>query len=187
MAGSHERGVAHARADLFEGAACAVTAVAGSDAGAVQRIEDFWRALGARIVRRSPDQHDQDVAWTSHAPHALAFAFAYALGEAPERAGQLAGTGFRDFTRIARSDAELWGDILTGNRKALSAPLAACGRALAQLAAAIEAGDTDSIERFLETARQRLAALADARSGGDNPDPAASSRAIPHGKTQGSR
>ena len=59
----------------------------------------------------------------SHVPHLLAFAFADALAAAPPGAGELAGGGFRDFTRIAQSDPELWADILVANRKAIAGPL----------------------------------------------------------------
>src|SRR5690606_9959404 len=58
MAGSHEKGPDHARADLFEGAVCVVTPVAGDPPEAVERIEGLWRALGARVVRRDPAGHD---------------------------------------------------------------------------------------------------------------------------------
>ncbi|MCZ6782130.1 MAG: prephenate dehydrogenase/arogenate dehydrogenase family protein, partial [Proteobacteria bacterium] len=158
MAGSHLRGVEHARADLFDGASCALTPVPGTDPLSVARVADFWRALGARVVERDPQTHDAEVAWVSHVPHVLAFAFAEALRRAPAGAGELAGNGFRDFTRIARSDAELWGDILCANRKALVGPLEASAEALAGLARAIEAGDIEAVERVLSAARIALAA-----------------------------
>jgi prephenate dehydrogenase len=170
MAGSHLRGVEHARADLFQGAGCAVTPLPGSDRGAVERVAAFWSALGARVVLRDPEAHDVEVAWTSHLPHVLAFAFSSALRGAPQGAGELAGGGFRDFTRIARSDAELWGDILCANRKALAGPLQECGQALKALASSVEEGDPETIEEFLSDAREKLAALENARSGGDNPE-----------------
>jgi cyclohexadieny/prephenate dehydrogenase len=155
MAGSHERGIGYARADLFEGSACVVT-----DSGqphAEQRVCAFWRALGARVVMRDPASHDDQVAWMSHTPHVLAFGFAAALARAPETAGDLAGAGFRDFTRIAESDPELWSDILTANRKALGAPLAAVSEALRELGRAIEANDPESVERWISGARDALA------------------------------
>lgn len=170
MAGSHLRGVEHARADLFDGAVCAVTPTPGVDDSDVARAGGFWEALGCRVVLRDPADHDAEVAWTSHVPHVMAFAFARALSRAPSGAGELAGGGFRDFTRIARSDAELWGDILGANRKALVGPLEAAGEALAQLARAIEEGDTDAIEAFLSEARETLAAVENAQSGGASPD-----------------
>ena len=54
MAGSHERGLAFATADLFDGAPCIVTddAATASDTTSVDRVCEFWRALGARVLRR---------------------------------------------------------------------------------------------------------------------------------------
>ena len=66
-------------------------------------------------------------------------------------------TGFDDFTRIAHSDPGMWADILTGNRKALAAPLQAMRRSLAELAEAIDADDPEALERLLEGARNALA------------------------------
>ena len=154
MAGSHHRGMSHARENLFEGAVCIVTEAPDAAAGA--RVVSFWEALGARVVRRAAAQHDTEVAWVSHLPHLLAFAFAGALDEAPAEAAELAGAGFRDFTRIARSDAELWADILTANRKALAAPIGAAGAQLEALARALEAGDAEAVDRLLSAARIAL-------------------------------
>lgn len=154
MAGSHERGIGSARADLFEGAACVVTTRAGDEAG--ERVADFWRALGSRVVVREASRHDVEVAWTSHLPHLLAFAFAHALADAPDGARDVAGSGFRDFTRIAKSDAELWSDILASNRKALAAPLQGFRDALDALAAAVDAGDAEALESLLAAARKSL-------------------------------
>ena len=160
MAGSHLRGPDHARADLFEGATCVVTPRPGQDERAVDRIAAFWEALGARVERRTAERHDEDVAWVSHLPHLVAFAFADALREAPDQVGTLAGGGFRDFTRIAQSDAEMWGEILRLNGKALSGPLAHFSASLAKLARALEEGDAASLERTLSQARERLAEVA---------------------------
>jgi len=154
MAGSHERGMSHARADLFESAVCIVTEASDPAAGA--RVVAFWEALGARVVRRTAAQHDAEVAWVSHLPHLLAFAFAGSLAQAPGAAAELAGAGFRDFTRIARSDAELWADILTANRKALAAPIGAAGSQLEAIARLLEAGDAEGLDRLLSAARAAL-------------------------------
>ncbi len=154
MAGSHERGMPHARADLFERAVCIVTEASDPAAGA--RVVAFWEALGMRVVRRTAAQHDAEVAWVSHLPHLLAFAFAGSLAQAPGAAAELVGTGFRDFTRIARSDAELWADILTANRKALAAPIGAAGAQLEAIARLLEAGDAEGLDRLLSAARSAL-------------------------------
>lgn len=156
MAGSHEKGPDHARLDLFEGSVCVVTPTPGDPAAAVERVEGLWRAVGARVVRRDPAGHDREVAWMSHVPHVLAFAFARALGEAPAGARDVAGPGFRDFTRIARSDAELWADILVANAKAMAGPLARVASELAEVARELEAEDADALERWIAQARARL-------------------------------
>jgi len=156
MAGSHEKGPEHARPDLLEGATCVVAPSPGDPAPAVARIEAFWSALGARVVRRDPAAHDLEVAWISHVPHALAFAFAGSLGDAPPEAGEVAGTGFRDFTRIARSDPELWAEILVANRKAIEGPIARVAAHLAELARAIESGDVEEVDRWIAEARASL-------------------------------
>lgn len=188
MAGSHQTGVEHARSDLFERTCCVVVPHGGSDPALVGRLEAFWERLGARVVRRAPDVHDAEVAWVSHLPHMIVFAYARALESAPESAGELAGSGFRDFVRIGRSDSELWGDILGLNHKALAGPLKAFSEALAELARAIESSDPAALaerEKILESASLRLDSLApgqpaaqywarpetnSAPSGGENPE-----------------
>jgi prephenate dehydrogenase len=174
MAGSHERGMASARADLFEGAACVVSA--SDDAAARDRVVAFWSALGSRVVLRDAAVHDVEVAWTSHVPHLLAFAFAHALAEAPQGAREVAGSGFRDFTRIAKSDPELWADILTANRKAVAAPLGALQSSLTAIVRAIDAGDAETLESLLSAARNSLFRASPSIEGPDAPaDPNTSS------------
>jgi cyclohexadieny/prephenate dehydrogenase len=160
MAGSHLRGPDHARADLFEGTSCVVTTGDDPDSMAARRVEQFWRDLGARVLRRSPTVHDEEVAWVSHLPHLLSFAFAESLQSAPKNVGELAGSGFRDFTRIAQSDAELWGEILSMNRKALSGPLSHFSKSLAKLSRMLEEGDGEALEQMLSQARMRLSEVA---------------------------
>jgi prephenate dehydrogenase len=191
MAGSHLRGVEHARADLFVGAPCVVTAGPDTDPAAVERVSAFWMQLGARVVRRDPATHDAEVAWVSHVPHVLAFAFARSLAAAPATAGQLGGSGFRDFTRIAQSDAELWSDILVANAKSIAGPLRELAEVLRRFAGQLESGDAEALERSIAHARAELARLeqahhdSDARSGGANPEiQAAPVAATPKGKNK---
>lgn len=176
LAGSHLRGVEHARADLFEGAPCAVTPTAAVKPVCVERVAAFWRGLGARVVQRDPAAHDAEVGWTSHVPHVLSFAFAQALASAPEGARALTGPGFRDFTRIAQSDSELWSDILTANRKAIAGPIQTVASAIASLGAAIEANDAEAVEQCVAAAREALGRLRAAEPGPKPPDPGAEAR-----------
>jgi cyclohexadieny/prephenate dehydrogenase len=164
MAGSHLRGVEHARADLFDGACCVLTPHPDADDRARTLASAFWQALGSRVVEREAERHDSEVAWMSHLPHVLAFAFAASLEKSPQSAGELAGSGFADFSRIAQSDGELWGDILSANRKALAGPIQAFGDELKKLTEAIERADTEAQEQIISCGRERLVAVATSRS-----------------------
>ncbi len=156
MAGSHLRGFDHARADLLDGAACVVTPTAGSDEAAVVRLRALWAGLGMRVEERDPDEHDLEVAWISHAPHAVAFAFAAALEKGPAGAARLRGGGFRDFTRIARSDASLWAEILGENGEATRAVVSEVARELAHLAEALAEDDREALRLQIEKGRAAI-------------------------------
>ena len=183
MAGGHARGFEHADPDLFVGRPCVVMADAAAEPR--QRVAGFWRALGADVLERDPASHDAEVAWVSHLPHLLAYAFAGGLGAAPAGAEEVRSSGFEDFTRIARSDPEMWSEILTGNRKALAAPVQAVRRSLAELVEAIEADDTETLGRLLAEARGALATGGGRRSV-DPAEPELPMAARPGG-TQGSK
>jgi prephenate dehydrogenase len=113
MAGSEKRGVAFARADLCRGALCIVTPTDRTPPQATDAVESFWRLIGMRTTRMSPDEHDRRLADISHLPHALAAALVAMQDDASL---PLAGGGFRDITRIAAGDAGLWRDIFLDNR-----------------------------------------------------------------------
>lgn len=154
MAGSHRRGFEFADPDLFEGAACVVLEAGSPEPE--ERVCGFWRGLGGRVVRLDARGHDARVGWVSHLPHLIAYAYASALADAPEGVGDIAGPGFRDFTRIARSDPAMWADILSANHKALEGPIQRAVRALTELSRTIESGDTEALEESLLRARQNL-------------------------------
>jgi prephenate dehydrogenase len=153
MVGGHRGGAGFARENLFDGSAVAVT---GDPSQARDRVTRFWRQLGAQIELRSPREHDLEVAWTSHVPHVLAFAFAGAFGDAPESAKSLIGAGFRDFTRIARSDPQMWAGILLANAEALARPLKQSAAMLEELATVLSSADGAKLEALLTRAAEKL-------------------------------
>jgi prephenate dehydrogenase len=119
IAGKEVAGVAHADATLYNGRQVILTPLAQTSAELVQRATDVWSAIGAQVLRMTPENHDAAFAAVSHLPHLLAFAFFSSVANQP--AGRdfmsLAGPGFRDFTRIAASDPAVWRDILMANRE----------------------------------------------------------------------
>jgi prephenate dehydrogenase len=156
MAGAEKMGVAHARADLFHGAVCVVTPTPASDSTAVERVESLWDGVGGRIVRMSPELHDQLVARSSHLPQALATTLAgYVLNDAsPREQALLCAGGFRDGTRIASGSPEMWRDIMLANRGPIVAALREFSDRLDSLRNAIERGDSAALSTWLETGKR---------------------------------
>jgi prephenate dehydrogenase len=116
MAGAETAGWAASTAVLLQGAPWAACPV-GEALEPVLALSAAVDALGGRIVACSPEEHDAAVARTSHVPHLAAQALAGLAAEGGLQAA-LAGTAFRDMTRVARADAELWTEILAANRDA---------------------------------------------------------------------
>jgi prephenate dehydrogenase len=145
MAGSEQSGYAVARADLFEGATVIVTPTDATDGGAVKRVTEFWEAVGARVTPLDPALHDRVVAAISHLPHLVAYALVDSVVRLDGTALDLAARGFKDTTRIAASDSQVWREIFLTNREALGQALGAFRQALAELEALVAAGAGDRL------------------------------------------
>ena len=113
IAGSERHGPGAADATLFRNRTVVMTPTATTAPWALTEVRGFWETVGADVENQTPDRHDQRFALLSHLPHLVAVAFMDVVGRAGSSAG--AGSGFRDFTRIAAGDAEVWHDILHGN------------------------------------------------------------------------
>jgi prephenate dehydrogenase len=161
MAGSEHRGAQAARADLFHGAAWVLTPAAQVDHTALRRMTRFVRGLGGRPLILDPDLHDQVVAFASHLPQLAATALmgAVAQVQAPAALRSLVASGFKDTTRIAASDPDLWVDICATNAPSIVAALDALGDRLAVLRKLVAAGDEDGLREALgeaQTARLHI-------------------------------
>ncbi len=157
IAGSEQHGAGAARPHLFEDAPCIVCPPAGAPAAAVEQTRTLWEAVGARVEVMEPARHDRILAGISHLPHLVAYALAAAALEEEGEAGRrLAGGGFRDTTRIARSSPELWRDISLLNRDALLTALDRFEAHLAEIRAALEARDPTALADHFAAARAAL-------------------------------
>ena len=159
MAGSEKRGVEFARADLFQNALCITTPAPSTDGPALDWVEGFWRTLGMRTCRMSPETHDRTLAEVSHLPHALAAALV--AMQSPDGLA-LAGKGFLDTTRIAGGDGGLWRDIFIDNAANMRAAIEKLRGMLHQFEGLLEPGKGEELRRWLdEAARKREALLAE--------------------------
>jgi prephenate dehydrogenase len=162
MAGSEKTGVQAARADLFEGALCAVTPTARSNAAALAQVQQLWAALGSRVLTLSPAQHDDLVSRSSHLPHVVAAALAnYVLSPAnPKEQAALCAGGFRDTTRIASGSPEMWRDIALANRENLARVLGVLIEDLQEFQRSLQQGDSKAVTEFFTSAKERRDAWA---------------------------
>lgn len=156
LAGSEKKGVEHASAELFADRVTVLTPTAKSTAQLIDSVRGFWLALGARVRIMSPQDHDNALALTSHLPHLLAAALA---GILPDELCELAATGFRDTTRIASGDPDIWTPIMQQNRVRLLVALLELEKRLHLFAEALSKNDGVCMDRLLAEGKKVRDAL----------------------------
>ena len=151
MAGKTATGSAAADADLFDGCMVVLTPAANTGRRVRDAIGRLWTAVGAKTVEMDADTHDRAVALASHLPQIVASCLAAVAARDGdrERALGLAAGGFRDTTRIAAGDVDMWVAIASANRKHLSTALDRFARVLDEARRAIADGDEASMRALL--------------------------------------
>src|SRR3989441_3334375 len=154
IAGKEVAGIAHADATLYNGRQVILTPLAQTNPELVQKATDVWAGIGAQVLRMTPENHDGAFAAVSHLPHMLAFAYFNSVARQP--AGRdylsLAGPGFRDFTRIAASDVDVWRDVLLSNREEVLKQAARFRHALDAMELAMKSGNAAALEDMIRSA-----------------------------------
>lgn len=154
IAGAETSGAGAAHADLYRGKDVILTPLPENDAQAVARVREMWQGCGAHVESMSAEFHDRIFAAVSHLPHLAAFALMDELAgrENSDLFFRHAGSGFRDFTRIAGSHPEMWRDVALANREALVAELGAYIDRLAHLRDLVSAADREALMALLSRA-----------------------------------
>jgi len=155
IAGTENSGPESGFVSLFERRWCILTPLPETDPRALARLRAFWEAAGSRVTEMSPERHDQALSVISHLPHALACIMVGVAGDietVEERELiRYSASGFRDFTRIAASEPEMWRDIFLANRDALLEGMSRFAEELFAVQRAIRWGDG---ERLVEAFRR---------------------------------
>jgi len=158
MAGTEHSGPESGFAELFEGRYTILTPLPESDPAAVETIAELWRRLGSTVERMDPETHDKVVAIVSHLPHLIAFTICGTADDLAEETREavlkFAASGFRDFTRIASSDVDMWRDIFLNNREALLEMLARFTEDAHALGRAVRWGQAEFIEDRIRRGRR---------------------------------
>ena len=160
IAGTESSGPDAGFAELFEGRWTILCPQARDDApyaAAVERLTDFWRAIGANVELMDAKHHDLVLAVTSHLPHLIAYNI---VGTAADLEDVTQGEvikysagGFRDFTRIAASDPVMWRDVFLLNKDEVLEILGRFTEDLQALSRQIRWGEGDKLEALFTRTR----------------------------------
>lgn len=166
LAGSEKSGASAAERGLFEHKKVVLCPHEQQHSGSLKKVQDLWHSIGAEVYLMSAQEHDRIFAATSHLPHLLAYAFMQQIATDPQSAQLLhfAASGFRDFTRIAGSNPDMWIEICLANQTEITTRLADYQQQLQQIADLLHRQDKAALRALFANAQQM-------RSQWQNPNP----------------
>lgn len=159
IAGTEKSGPEAGFSSLFDGSLCIVVETENTSKTNLERVVKVWESLGMLVEITSPDIHDEIMAYVSHMPHTISFSLSYSVKDKlynGKRLIKYAGGGFRDFTRIAKSDARMWTDIFISNKKNIVKAIEDFQRSLEELKKMIENLDENDIFTYLDKSKKSL-------------------------------
>ncbi|WP_086313098.1 prephenate dehydrogenase [Enterococcus sp. 7F3_DIV0205] len=157
MAGSHKSGVTAADENLFENAYYILTFSEVEKQSQIRELQELLHGTRAKFVVLTAEEHDQITGMLSHLPHIIAAGLvnqSKVFNEEHPRSQQLAAGGFRDITRIASSDPQMWTDILLSNKKALLALISSWQNEMEQVSTWIQTENKEAIFQFFYEAKE---------------------------------
>ena len=159
MAGREKRGLDYASAQVLKGANFIITPIARSTRQGICEVKQLAEDMGFGKIRPlTPDEHDRVIAYTSQLPHALAVSLINS-DEEDSNTGDFIGDSFRDLTRIAEINADLWQELFLGNRENLLAAIDMFTDQLSAIRSAIQSEDKESLIKLFEKSSARRHAL----------------------------
>ncbi len=157
IAGTENSGPEAGFPELFHNRWCILTPLENTPIAAVEKVSAFWEACGSVIEIMDAKHHDLVLGVTSHLPHLIAYTI---VGTATELEDEVtsevlkfSASGFRDFTRIAASDPEMWRDVFLHNRESVLEILGRFSEDLSAMQKAIRRGDGDFLFDYFSNTR----------------------------------
>ena len=159
MAGREKRGLDYASADVLKGANFIITPITRSTPGGIDAVKTLACDMGFGKIRTlTPEEHDRVIAYTSQLPHALAVSLINS-DEEDSSTGDFIGDSFRDLTRIAEINADLWQELFIGNGENLIAAIDMFTAQLSEIRKAVEEKDRESLVKQFEKSSARRHSL----------------------------
>lgn len=156
MAGREKKGIDFASSEVFKGANYILTPVSINKEENLDLVENLVKKLGFKSVKRiSPEFHDEMIGFTSQLPHALAVALINSDVEGRDT-GKFIGDSYRDLTRIANINENLWSELFMGNKENLLRSIESFELELDKIKDAIKGEDTDTLKKlFVKSTKRR--------------------------------
>lgn len=152
MAGRERSGFRNADAGLFEGASVLLTPFPETDGEKIEKLSAFYRSLGfVRTVQTTAEEHDRIIAYTSQLAHVVSSAYVQSPAAALHH-GFSAGS-YRDLTRVARLNEDMWTELFMENREPLRSELDSLIERLAAYSKTLGDGDAAALRQLLRAGR----------------------------------
>lgn len=156
MAGKERAGFVNSTPDLYDGASMILTPDESTGIGTLETLKEFFTDIGfASLTFTNPEEHDRIIAYTSQLAHISSSAYVRSP-EAQRRRGFSAGS-FRDMTRVARLDENVWTELMMDNADNLSEQLDIFIGNLEQYQTALKDRDSDALKALLRDGREKKA------------------------------
>lgn len=155
MAGREKRGIDFATNDVFKGANYIITPIERNKKENLDLVENIALKMGFKRVRRiTPEFHDEMIGFTSQLPHAMAVALINSDEEGRDT-GSFIGDSYRDLTRIANINEELWSELFLGNKNNLLKAINNFELELDLIKKAIHDNDKETLMRYFKKSSER--------------------------------
>ncbi len=154
MAGNHNSGFSHARSNLYHNAPIVLVPPSFDNIELLQHVKGLLAPAGfARISVTTAAEHDQMIAFTSQLAHVVSNA--YIKSETASRHKGFSAGSYKDMTRVAWLNANMWAELFMENKDYLLGELDTLAENLAAYKSAMERDDFDELVRLLDDGRRR--------------------------------
>lgn len=156
MAGTEKSGYSASLSHIFENAYYVLTPCRSTSTFSIDLMTQMIRGIGAIPITMEASQHDKIAGTISHIPHLIAAALVNMVNELDSEDGKmqlLAAGGFKDITRIASSNPEMWENIILSNKQYVKDILGKYISRLNKYADYIDTGDSEKILDFFQSAK----------------------------------